>query len=92
MVGGFSFSHILHSAALLARFVGPICPLCRWGGECFILKQLPEARGRQWYGETIIRVLSGRLNIAFIYRISIVYLSYIYRKNTVVVGVCLVLK
>ena len=70
-----------------ARFVGPICPLCRWGGECFILKQLSEARGRQLYGETIIRVLSGRLNVAFIYRVSIVYLSYIYRKNTVVVGV-----
>lgn len=27
------------------------------------------------------------LNVAFIYRVSIVYLSYIYRKNTVVVGV-----
>ena len=51
-MGGFSFSHILHSATLLARFVGPICPLCRWGGECFILKQLPEARGRQWYVRT----------------------------------------
>lgn len=69
------------------RFVVPICSLCRWGGKCFILKQLPEARGRQWYGETIVRVLSGRLNVAFIYRVSIVYLSYIYRKNTVVVGV-----
>ena len=68
-------------------FIRPACSFF-WGRAArFILKQLPEARGRQWYGETIVRVLSGRLNIAFIYRISLVYLSYIYRKNTVVVGV-----
>ena len=66
----------------------PPCLLVFWGRAArFILKQLPEARERQWYGETIVRVLSGRLNVAFIYRISLVYLSYIYRKNTVVVGV-----